>query len=102
MHRLLHLVEVDPLNDPGQSEAMIAVKMRQCNVTDRRCAHVGIRHLALRSFAGVEQNAVILPTQKIAVMIALSRRNLSCRAENDEFFHGLPFDAHPPRAGANA
>lgn len=83
----LNFIEIDALNDAGKAQAMVAVEMGKGNVLNRRRSNVGISHLALCSFARIEENALGFPAQKIAVVIAIARRDLSSRSENDEFFH---------------
>src|SRR5690606_2771984 len=48
-------------------------------------AHVGVDHLSLRPLAGVEQEALLVPAQEIAVVIAVPGRDLRRGAQHDEF-----------------
>src|SRR5581483_2566354 len=45
------------------------------------------RHLPLRSLAGIEQEALIVPAQEVAVVVAGTRRYLARGAQNHQFTH---------------
>ena len=58
--------------------------MRDEDFGDLRGGNVSVKHLPLCAFARIKEKTFRVPTQKIAVMIALARRNLARRAERDE------------------
>jgi hypothetical protein len=69
-------VEGEPLDDAGEAEAVVAVEVRDEDARDRRRGGTDERHLALCSFAGVEQEALVVPAEQVAVDVARSRRDL--------------------------
>lgn len=81
-------VEAEALDDAGQAEAVVAVEMRDCDMRDLRGADVCVSHLSLCAFAGVEEYAVIVPFEEIAVVISLACRHLRGSAKYDEFSCG--------------
>jgi hypothetical protein len=78
------LIEGQSLQRSGQSETVIAVKMRDENVMNGTHGEIGVRHLSLRSFTGIEEKARLVPSKKVAIVISMARRHLARSAEDDQ------------------
>ncbi|CAM5668278.1 hypothetical protein SVIOM74S_08144 [Streptomyces violarus] len=83
-----HLVEVDPLDDPGQAEAVVAVEVGDADPVQVVGGDPGAQHLALCALAGVEQDALAVPAEQVAVVVAVPGRDLAGGPEDDEFAYG--------------
>jgi hypothetical protein len=74
-------VQRQALNDPRQTEAVVAVEVGDADVRDLRGRQAGQQHLPLRPLAGVEEDAQFVPLQEDGVVIARPRRHLAGGAE---------------------
>lgn len=81
-------VEVDPLDHPGEAQAVVAVEVRDADPVQVVGGDPGAQHLALGALAGVEQDALAVPAQQVAVVVAVPGRDLARGAEDDEFAYG--------------
>ena len=82
------LVEVDPLDDPGEAERVVAVEVRDADPVQVVRGDPGAQHLALGALAGVEEDALAVPAQQVAVVVAVPGRDLARGAEDDQFPYG--------------
>lgn len=81
-------VEGQARQDAGKAIAMVAVDMGDADARDLRGGNIRPDHLALRAVSRVEQDALIVPTEEVAVVVACARRDLGGGTENHEFAHG--------------
>ena len=89
MDRMLGFIKAEALNNARQSKTVIPVKMGETDMGNGRCRQIGVGHLSLRPFAGIEQKSAGIPSKEIAVVIAVARGYLGCCAKYDEFSHGF-------------
>jgi hypothetical protein len=59
--------------------------MRDKNLSDVGSGDTRESHLPLRALARIEKHSFRIPTQKIAVMVSLARRNLARSAKSYEY-----------------
>jgi hypothetical protein len=78
-------VEGEALEDAREAEAVVAVEVGDEDPVDGAGGQLAEGHLALGSFAGVEEEALVVPAQEIAVVVAAAGRNLGRRPEGQEF-----------------
>ena len=88
MHGMLHVVERQPLHDTRYAEAVVAVEVGDAEPGDRGRRHPGVQHLPLRALPRIEEEALGIPAQEVAVLVALSRRHLTAGAQHNQFTHG--------------
>ena len=81
---MLDPVEGQPLEDAGQAEAVVAVEMGDADAGDGRRSHAGQQHLPLGALARVEQHALGVPPQQVAVVVAVAGGGLAGRPEHHE------------------
>ena len=82
VHRMGHPVEGHALNDPRYAEAVVAVEMREADPGDVGDGHAGQGHLPLTALARVEEQALAVPPDQVAVVAARLRRHLARGAEH--------------------
>ena len=70
VHRVRHPVEGEPLDDAGQAEAVVAVEVGEADPGDVVARDAGEQHLALGALARVEEDALAVPAQQVAVVVA--------------------------------
>lgn len=87
-HRVRHLVEVDPLDHPGEPEGVVAVEVGDADPVDVVRGDPGPQHLALGALAGVEEDALAVPAQQIAVVVAVPGGDLAGGAEHHQLAYG--------------
>ena len=87
MDRTLGFIKAEALDNAGQPQTVITVKMGETDMGDGRCRQIRIGHLSLCPFAGIEQKSTGIPTKEIAIVIAVARGYLGCGAKYDEFSH---------------
>ncbi|HEX9516471.1 MAG TPA: hypothetical protein VF940_09890 [Streptosporangiaceae bacterium] len=97
LHRLRNLVERHPLKYAGQAEAVISVEVSDADAADLARRHTGELHLALRALARVEQQALGIPPEQIAIVIPAAGGHLTGSAENHQFPVGHGTDLTPGR-----
>ena len=105
LDRVRHPVQRHPRQHARQAEAMIAVQVGDADAGDLAGRDPGEQHLPLGSLARVEQQALVVPAQEVAVVIAAAGGRLARRAENNQLTvgHDIPqYAAHrqPRRSGA--
>ena len=108
-HGVVAFVEGPAHDHARQAEAVIAVEVGDADPGHGRGRHPGDRELSLRALPGIEQQALAVPSQQVAVVVAMPRRGLAGRPQHDEFAlahtTGLPADRprrcirHPERPG---
>lgn len=81
-------VEVDPLNHPGQAQRMVAVEVCDADPVDVVGCDPSPQHLPLGALAGVEEDALAVPAQQIAVVVSVPGGNLAGGAEHHQFTYG--------------
>ena len=81
---MLNSIQRKSLQNAGQAETMVAVKMCDENFCNACRGNIGESHLPLRSFARIEQKSFFVPPQKIAVVIPLAGRHLAGGSEGNE------------------
>ena len=69
-HRMGHLIQADPLKDPGQPQAVIAMEMGQADDLNAMRRDAGESHLPLGALTGIEENTGGAPAQKTAALVA--------------------------------
>ena len=84
-----HPVERQALDDAGEPEAVIAVEMGDADPPESPRRHPGQQQLALGALAGVEEHAVAVPAQEVAVVVAMPRSGSGWRSR------GRPAHARP-------
>ena len=65
-----HLIQADPLKDPGQPQAVIAMEMGQADDLNAMRRDAGESHLPLGALTGIEENTGGAPAQKTAALVA--------------------------------
>jgi len=87
-----HPVQRHPRQHARQAEAVVTVEMGDADAGDLARGHPGEQHLPLRSLTRVEQQALVVPAQEIAVVIAAAGGRLTRRAEDHQLTigHGTP------------
>ena len=91
-------VQAHPLHDAGQAEAVVAVGVGEAHPGHGARRDVGERHLPLGALARVEQEALAVPAQQVAVVVAGPGRHLRRGAQDHELAHhatSLPRAAPP-------
>ena len=78
------------LVDAGKAKAVVAVEVGDADAGDVARSGARPEELPLAAVAGVEEEALAVPPQQIAVVVALARGNLAGRSQDDQF----P-DCHP-------
>lgn len=78
-------VQIDPLDHPGQAEAVVAVEVGHRDAGDIGDRNPRVRHLPLRALAGIEEQALLAPSEQVPIVVALFGRHLARGAEDDEF-----------------
>ncbi len=97
LDRVSHLVERHPLEHARQAEAVVSVEMGDADAADLARRHAGELHLALRALARVEQQALGIPPEQIAIVVPAASGHLAGSAENHEFPVGHGTDLTPGR-----
>ncbi len=82
------LVEIDPLDHARQAQRVVAVEVRDADPVDVVRGDAGPQHLALGPLARVEEDALAVPAQQIAVVVAVAGRHLTGGAEDHELSYG--------------
>jgi hypothetical protein len=90
-HRVGDAVEGEPLDDPGEPEAVVAVKVRDEHAVHGAGGEVPEGHLPLGPLARVEEKSLVVPAEEIAVVVALPGGHLAAGAEREELSktHGV-------------
>ena len=65
-----HLIQADPLKDPGQPQAVIAMKMGQADDLNAMRRDAGESHLPLGALTGDRREYRWGPAQKTAALVA--------------------------------
>src|SRR5215475_3367212 len=81
---------------------MVSVEVSDADPADMAGRHAGELHLALRSLPRIEQQALAVPPEEVAVVVAAASRNLARGAENHEFPVGHGTDPTPGRQSVRA
>src|SRR5947207_15592587 len=76
-----YAVERGALHHARQTEAVVTVEVRDADTRDLGRARTGEQHLALRAFTGIKQRAASVPTKQVAIVVAVTRRDLGRRTE---------------------
>lgn len=84
------LIECHPQDHAGQAETVVAVEMGDADPRDNSGGDTGERELALGALTRIEQHAFTVPAQQVPVVVALPRRRLAGRPQDDEFALGHP------------
>jgi hypothetical protein len=63
---------------------VVTVKMRDADLGDVSRRDPGVDQLSLRALTRIEQQALAVPTQQVAVVIAIARGHLAGGTEHDE------------------
>lgn len=87
MDRVGHGVEGHAREHPRQPEAMVTVNVCEADAGDHVRGHPGMDHLALRSLARIEKQALAVPAQEVAVVVPGPGGDLGRGAEDDELAH---------------
>jgi hypothetical protein len=82
--RVRHLVQGHPLDHAGQAEAVIAVEVREADPVDLRGGDAGEQHLPLGALARVEENALGVPLQEVAIVVAGPGGRLARRPQHHQ------------------
>ena len=77
-------VQGHALQHAGQAQAVVAVGVGDADSGDRRGRYAGQDHLALRALARVEQDALGVPAQQVAVVVARAGRDLGRGPEHHQ------------------
>ncbi len=85
--RVRDAVEREPLHHAGHAQAVVAVEVRDEQAGDVGGGDAGVGHLPLGALAGVDEQALAVPAQQVAVVVALAGRHLARRPEHDELTH---------------
>src|SRR5689334_12220212 len=79
-----YVVQRQPLHNPRYAETVVAVEMRDAEPRDRAGGDPGVQHLPLGPLPRIEQEAVLVPAQEVAVLRAFTRRHLAAGTEDDQ------------------
>ncbi len=84
-------VERSTLDHPRQPKAVVAVEVGDADRVESGDGDVGQDALSLGSFAGVEQDQLVVPPQGVGVVGPVSGRGLAGGTQHDQFpgRHGL-------------
>lgn len=86
--RVLDAVQDHPGKHSGQAVAVVAMDVGEADTGDLGGRNPGEHHLALCALAGVEEQALTVPQQQIAVVVTGPGGDLGGGAEDHEFTHG--------------
>jgi hypothetical protein len=86
-HRPLDAIERQPLQHAGEAEAVVAVRVGDRHVVDRRGRDAGAGQLPLGALARVEQDPEPVPAEQVAVVVAFAGRDLAGGPEHDQLPH---------------
>lgn len=87
-HLVRDTVEVDALDHPGEAEGVVAVEVGDADPVQVVRGDPGPQHLPLGALTGVEEQALPVPAQQIAVVVAVPGRDLAGGAEDHQFTYG--------------
>lgn len=94
--RVLNAVQNHPGKHSRQTVAVVTMDVGEADAGDLGGRNPSEHHLALRALAGVEEQALAVPQQQIAVMVAGPGGDLGGGAEDHEFTHGTECATAPP------
>ena len=87
-HRVRDAVQRHAGEHAGHAEAVVAVEVGQADPGDRAARHAGQQQLPLGALAGVEQEALGVPAQQVAVVVAGAGGRLAGRAQHHQLTIG--------------
>lgn len=67
---------------------MVAVEVRDADAVQVVGRDTGAHHLPLGALAGVEEDALAVPAQHVAVVVTVPGRHLARGAQDDQFTYG--------------
>jgi len=86
--RVAHLVEPQPREHPGEAEAVVPVEVGEADAGDLVRGDTGEEHLPLGALARIEEDALPVPEQYVAVVVPRPGGHLGGGAEDHELAHG--------------
>ena len=100
LHDVADPVQGHPLQHARQAQAVITVEVGDADAGDLARRDPGEQHLPLGSLARVEQQALAVPAQQVAVVAAAARGRLARRAKDHKLARG--HGIRPYAEGADA
>jgi len=79
----VHPVERQALDDTGEAQAMVAVEVRDADAFEAPRRHAGEQQLALGTLARIKEDAVSVPTQQVAIVVAVTGGGLARSSKDD-------------------
>lgn len=71
VHDVSNLIGTETHQNPGQTKAVIPMKMGEADLGDHRRGEAGKSELALGAFPRIKQDAVLIPSQEVAIVVTV-------------------------------